>query len=196
MKDKDIDQRHAAAYHVAGRAVMAFYLGGWVNDEGAEIDERRYCGLCLPLGHDAQAKERFLLLCDLAGWRAEHLWHGKGSSRDGYPDEELFAVLEDRRQGGDDYDGDDADAVDAMIEMSPAATDDELAQRYTDYSAECYAILREPTVWSAIERVGCQPHGTRQAERSRSSGSYRRRRGETPPVGRRCRRCLRISLTR
>ena len=40
-----------------------------------------------------------------------------------------------------------------MIKMSPAATDDELAQRDTDYSAECCAILREPTVWSAIERV-------------------------------------------
>ena len=23
---------------------MAFYLGGWVNDEGVEIDERRYWG--------------------------------------------------------------------------------------------------------------------------------------------------------
>ena len=43
MKDKDIDQRHAAAYHVAGQAVMALYLGGWYNDEGAEIDESRYC---------------------------------------------------------------------------------------------------------------------------------------------------------
>jgi hypothetical protein len=77
-------------------------------------------------------------------------------SRDGYPDEELFAVLEDRRQGWDDFDGDDADAVDAMIKMSPAATNDELAQRYTDYSAECYAILREPKVWSAIERVAAK----------------------------------------
>jgi hypothetical protein len=65
MKDEDIDQRHAAAYHVAGQAVMAFYLGGWVNDEGVEIDERRYCGLGFPFGHDAQANERFLLLCDL-----------------------------------------------------------------------------------------------------------------------------------
>ena len=156
MKNEDIDQRHAAAYHVAGQAVMAFYLGGWVNDEGVEFDERRYCGLCFPFGHDAQAKERFLLLCDLAGWRAQHLWHGKGSSRDGYPDEELFAVLEDRRQGGDDYDGDDAEAVDALIKRSPAATDDEMAQRYTDYSAECYAILREPPVWSAVERVAAK----------------------------------------
>ena len=41
---------------------MAFYLGGSVDDEGVEIDERRYCGLSLPFGHDAQAKERFLLL--------------------------------------------------------------------------------------------------------------------------------------
>ena len=65
-------------------------------------------------------------------------------------------MLEDRRQGWDDYDGDDADAVDAMLKMSPAATDDELAQRYTAYSAECYAILREPTVWGAIERVAAQ----------------------------------------
>ena len=31
-----------------------------------------------------------------------------------------------------------------------------LAQRYTDYSAECYAILREPNVWSAIERVAAK----------------------------------------
>ena len=153
MKDEDLDRRHAAAYHVAGQAVMAFYLGGSVNDEGVEIDERRYCGLSLPFGHDAQAKERFLLLWILQA--AEHLWHRRGSSRDGYPDEELFAVLEDRRQGWDDYDGDDADAVDAMIMGSPAATD-ELAQRYTDYSAECYAILREPNVWSAIKRVAAK----------------------------------------
>ena len=156
MKDEDIDQRHAAAYHVAGQAVMAFYLGRSVDDEGVEIDERRYCGLSLPFAHDAQTKEHFLLLCDLAGWRAEHLWHRKGSSRDGYPDEELFDVLEDRRKGWDDFDGDDADAVDAMIKRSPAATDDELAQRYTDYSSECYAILREPTVWSAVERVAAK----------------------------------------
>jgi hypothetical protein len=27
---KKVDQRYAAAYHVAGQAVMAFYLGGWV----------------------------------------------------------------------------------------------------------------------------------------------------------------------
>jgi hypothetical protein len=153
---KDVDQRHAAAYHVAGQAVMAFYLGGWVNEEGVEIDERRYCGLCFPIGHDAPAKERFLLLSNLAGWRAEHLWHGRGSSRDGYPDEEFFAVLEDRRQTWDDYDGDDADAVDAMIKRSPAAADDELAQRYSDYSSECYAILREPAVWSAIERIAAK----------------------------------------
>jgi hypothetical protein len=26
--------------------------------------------------------------------------------------------------------------------------------------------LREPTVWNAIERVCCQAHGARQAERS------------------------------
>ena len=56
----------------------------------------------------------------------------------------------------DDYDGDDADAIDAMIKL-PAATDDESAQRgYADYSAECYAILREPAVWSAIERVAAK----------------------------------------
>jgi len=123
---------------------------------------------------------------ELASRNGPQAWRGRQgalSSR-GYPDEELFAVLEDRRQGSDGYNGDDADAVDAMIKMSPAATDDELEQRYTDYSAECYAILLEPTVWSSIECVAAKLIGTRQAKRSRRSGSYRRRRGETPPVGR------------
>jgi len=97
MKDEDIDKRHAAAYRVAGQAVMAFYLGGSVNDEGVEIDERRYCGLSLPFGHDAQAKERFLLL-----------WILQAGAQSTY--------------GRD--------------------------------------------VWNAIERVCCQAHGARQAERS------------------------------
>jgi hypothetical protein len=119
MKDEDIDKRHASAYHVAGQAVMAFYLGGSVNDEGVEIDERRYCGY--PFLSSTMLRRRNASCCyvDLAGWRAEHLWQGIGSSRDG------FAVLEDCRQGWDD----DADAVDAMLKMSPSATDDELAQR-------------------------------------------------------------------
>ena len=39
MKDEVLDQCHAAAYHVAGQAVMAFYLGGSVNDEGVESDD-------------------------------------------------------------------------------------------------------------------------------------------------------------
>jgi hypothetical protein len=43
-----------------------------------------------------------------------------------------------------------------MIKRSPAATDDELAQRYSDYSAKCYAILREPAVYSAIERIAAK----------------------------------------
>ena len=42
------------------------------------------------------------------------------------------------------------------VRFHSTATDDQLAQRYTDYSAECYAILREPTVWSAIERVAAK----------------------------------------
>jgi hypothetical protein len=36
------------------------------------------------------------------------------------------------------------------------AAHEKLPPRYTDYSAECYAILREPPVWSAIERVAAK----------------------------------------
>jgi hypothetical protein len=40
-----------------------------------------------------------------------------------------------------------------MLAKWPAATDEELALRYADFSAECYAILRKPRVQEAVERV-------------------------------------------
>ena len=133
-------------------------------------------------------RECFLVLCDLAGWRAQHLWHGKGSSRDGYPDEELFAVLEDRRQGWDDYDGDDAEAVDAMIKRSPAAADDELAQRYTGLFGRVLCDLARAHCVERRRARCCQAHGTAASLAQPELGSYRWRRCETPPVGCRFRR--------
>ncbi|MGC2410491.1 MAG: hypothetical protein WA441_10990 [Methyloceanibacter sp.] len=40
-----------------------------------------------------------------------------------------------------------------MLTMWPADADAELAQRYSEYSAECYAILLRPVIWNAVERV-------------------------------------------
>ena len=84
MKDEDVDQRHAAAYHEAGQAVMAFYLGGWVNDEGVEIDERRYCGLCFPL-------KRAVLHHGLTSFGPrDHRWLPLGLIRLGLPETNCF----------------------------------------------------------------------------------------------------------
>jgi hypothetical protein len=36
-----------------------------------------------------------------------------------------------------------------FLTRTPDATDEELYARYAQYSSLCYAVLREPTIWSA-----------------------------------------------
>lgn len=133
QEPEPVDQRVASAWHEAGHAVMALYLGGWIDAGGVEIDERQNCSCTFVAGLDALASERVTVLSCLAGWRSEHLWH---------EGEILDAHL-----------GDDARALSAMRETRPEATEDELMQRYADYAKQCDTILRKPEVWDAVERI-------------------------------------------
>ena len=151
---RGVDRRCAMACHEAGRAVMAIRLGGWLGGHGVEIDHRQYCHTEWPDDGDASTKEQRQVLFALAGWRAEYLWHGEGSSRDGLPDDVTLFALKCIRNGWSECDGtDDSCAFRAMLAKWPAATDEELAQRYANFSAECYAILRRRRVRKAVERV-------------------------------------------
>jgi hypothetical protein len=151
---RGVDRRCATACHQAGHAIMAIRLRGWIGNNGVEIDNRQCSHAEWPDDGDAGTKERRKVLFALAGWRAEHLWHGEGSSRDGLPDDVTLFALKCLRNGWSECDGtDDFCAFKAMLAEWPAATDEELAQRYADFSAECYAILRKPRVREAVERV-------------------------------------------
>ena len=130
---------------------MAIRLGGRIDSNGVEIDNRRDIHAEWPDDGDAGTKERRQVLFALAGWRAEHLWHGEGPSRDGLPDDVTLFALKCLRNGWSECDGtDDFCAFKAILAKWPAATDEELAQRYADFSAECYAILRKLRVQEAV----------------------------------------------
>jgi hypothetical protein len=154
-KVASVDQRNATAYHEAGHAVMTVHLGGWIAEEGVEIDDRQYCHSRFRDTFDARTRQRNLVLNGLAGWRSEHLWHGAGERRDTV-DDDLMAVLDGVRNDDDEYEavaGDDFGAFKDMLHFDPSATNEQLAQRYAEFSVECYVILQKPADWSAVERL-------------------------------------------
>jgi len=48
---------------------------------------------------------------------------------------------------------DDAGAFVDMLLRTPDATDDKLLVRYRQYCDHCYALLRNPLIWSAVESL-------------------------------------------
>jgi hypothetical protein len=152
----DIDwdmERRAAAYHEAGHAVFALNEGWEISPEGVEIDRRWHTGLRIPI-LDLSAEAPAVRVW-LAGWRAEHKWHGRGaghSSPDGI--EWYIAEIRDEFEEEMAVGGDDADAIRHLLKLHPAATDDEIHALYRRYEAETLALLDE--LWPKIERVAAE----------------------------------------
>src|SRR5918993_3921273 len=112
-------ERKSVAFHEASHAVMAYYFGWCVNDEGVEIDERWYCGLRRTI--DANTVEAEICV-HLAGYLAEtllsrHLPH----SRDHHDLE--FAL--DEVRGYWETEGTDDEAVFARLVMEHPDLEDE-----------------------------------------------------------------------
>jgi len=153
-------EREADGYHEAGHVTMTLCLGGTINAEGVEIDERQYCRVhfVYPRG-DSVKREFFQVLPDMAGWRAEHLHHGLGTPRSDRKSAELehiiWAVRDEASRHPDDEieDGDDFNVIREMLLHNPDATDEELCVRYERYSEVCYALLRDSTIQTANAAV-------------------------------------------
>ena len=143
-----ISQRKAAAYHEAGHAVVACHFDWWINHEGVEIDARQYTGLrCYAIDMTAS---RQVPIC-LAGWLAEHKWHGCGPTFQ--PDEGLASEIDDIRLDWGEAEGDSFDALKILANELPSATDDELIALFREHETATWDLLSDPEVWSQIERV-------------------------------------------
>jgi hypothetical protein len=146
-----ISQREAAAYHEAGHAVVACHFDWWINHEGVEIDARQYTGLrCYAIDMTAS---RQVPIC-LAGWLAEHKWHGCGPTSQ--PDEELASEIDDIRNDWDvdpEDQGDSFDALKILANEYPSAIDEELIALFREHETATWDLLGDPEVWSQIERV-------------------------------------------
>jgi len=127
------EEVEAAGYHEAGHAIMTLCLGGTINDEGVEIDERQNCGVRFQYHRgDSTAREFTQVLVNMAGWRAEYLRHGRGSSRSDRNSAELNYIISEVRDEASRHpddeieDGDDFKAFREMLSHNPDATDEEL----------------------------------------------------------------------
>jgi hypothetical protein len=95
------------------------------------------------------------VVISLAGWRAEHKWHGRGAAH--LSDDDLECIIDAVRFGWEDEaDGDDGDAIRRLVKLHPEATDAELIAAYRRYEAETLALLEDPRLWSEIERVAAE----------------------------------------
>jgi hypothetical protein len=155
MNDDSTLQRQAAAYHEAGHAVVAMYYGWSISPEGVEIDERQYTGLRRS-AYD-RLRERPVVVISLAGWCAEHKWHGLGGPAHS-DDGDLEYMIDVVRRGWeeDETEGDDGDAIRHLLKLHPEATDAELIAAYRRYEAETWALLEDPERWSEIELVAAE----------------------------------------
>jgi hypothetical protein len=116
-------QREAAAHHEAGHAVIATRRGWWIDDEGVEIGDRWYCGMQCFVSDNTTDRAVGIFL---AGWLAEYKFHGLGGPRH---DNHLIYVIDAVRGGwADEVEeaGDDAVAMQRLIDDDPDATAAEL----------------------------------------------------------------------
>jgi hypothetical protein len=149
-------RRTAAAYHEAGHAVVAYWFGWWLNDEGVEIDDRWYTG-CRKLVLDNTVEAQ---ICQaMAGWLSEHKWHGLGS--DYFGDENalygLYLARNYNPHDPDDFEfeeaGDIADIALMLYEADSEITDEEFLKALAPYRERARKILDEAEVWRAIEKL-------------------------------------------
>ncbi len=147
ITEKSMD-RVAAAYHEAGHAVMAYRVGWWINDDGIEIDRHQHTGLSFP-GEDTNSRHAGMVC--LAGWEAEHQFHGKGGMRN------AASLLDDLHRVIDGTGCDDWGDVEAMFQAMMTDNPGQPPAHYLRDGIECLhktrIELRNPVVWAAISRL-------------------------------------------
>lgn len=102
------------------------------------IDGEQYADIRHGPVHDSSWHKA---LVGLAGWLAEHKWHGRGSR--------FSFDMSNSNSGGLDafY------ILRALWEENSSACDDEIRRRFRRYECDTWELLHEPEIWAAIEGV-------------------------------------------
>ncbi len=160
----EADQRLAAAYHEAGHAVAALLYGWWINDKGVYITEDPpglWLGFCGTRCRLSERTKDAVMTHLLAGWLAEHSYHGHGLRSDDELDFDLAVARGEEEEPFENTDGcpgDDVAAFTYLLERQPAATDAALKEMYRRHEARTLALIRTPGIWAVIERLARALH--------------------------------------
>jgi hypothetical protein len=150
----DAVERRRVAYHAAAQAVVGYWFGWQLNDDGVTIRQSDY------YYHDFRRRRELFLSPEqadvcvrLAGRLAEALLY---PSRVQSPsDDELLTIL-DFACWDDEWPDDDADdflTLRRLRETRDIIRDEELLAAYRAYEAEAMALLACPSIWQSVERI-------------------------------------------
>ncbi|MBO1909604.1 hypothetical protein J4G37_32920 [Microvirga sp. 3-52] len=146
MYDHAEVRRHAA-YREASHAVIGYWFGWLVTDEGIRIDPDGYCGQCC-YGRRCTREDHAHIL--LAGWLAEvRLAPDRCHPR---TDEDLIETL--NHLSDDEFaESDDGKVLTALKVAHPDEDTATIIARYRWCEWVTGELLDQPHIWSVVQRI-------------------------------------------
>jgi hypothetical protein len=146
------DDLESCAYHEAGHAVAAYEFGWYLRHGGVRIGKNAEARLRTP---DELRTSEAEIIVTLAGWVAEAKYCGVKSL---VAYNEIFDWIEDFRRNPEACNGpssfnDPHDVARPLLKAYPHLSDRGAYRMVRRYERETAALLAEPRVWSAVERL-------------------------------------------
>ena len=146
------DDLESCAYHEAGHAVAAYEFGWYLRHGGVRIGKNAEARLRTP---DELRSSEAEIIVTLAGWVAEAKYCGVKSL---VAYNEIFDWIEDFRRNPEACNcpssfNDPHDVARPLLKAYPHLSDRGAYRMVRRYERETAALLAEPRVWSAVERL-------------------------------------------
>jgi hypothetical protein len=146
------DDAASCAYHEAGHAVVAYEFGWYLRHGGVRIG--KIAEACMRTPGELRTAEAEIVVA-LAGWVAEAKWRGVKSL---VAYDEILEWVEDFRRNPKTCDRltswtDPHDVARPLVKAYPRISDRAAYRMVRQYERETIALLDEPRMWSAVERM-------------------------------------------
>lgn len=139
--------RVCAAHHEAAHTVMTYWFGGWLNEDGVEIDARQYTGARWRLlDYTFEAN----IIMSMAGKLAEAKYLGVRGV--GFGKEALW-ILETVRNGDEDQGSDEEQIATLLLQDNLEISDVDYIKAVRRYEIKTRRLLNKPPIWRAVETV-------------------------------------------